>query len=73
MQKTNIAYVSFLMTINHLFLGKQHLKMTASDFATFKQLQTSIFCNAFLGDPNNAAKFQFLMHTKIIKISFFPI
>jgi len=55
------------------FLGKQHLKMTASDFVTFKQLQTSIFCNAFLGDPNNAAKFQFLMHTKIIKFSFFPI
>ena len=53
------------------FLGKQHLKMTALDFVTFKQLQTSIFCNAFLGDPNNAAKFQFLMHTKIIKISFF--
>ena len=55
------------------FLGKQHLKMTALDFVTFKQLQTSIFCNAFLGDPNNAAKFQFLMHTKIIKSSFFPI
>ena len=53
------------------FLGKQHFKMTALDFVIFKQLQTSIFCNAFLGDPNNAAKFQFLMHTKIIKISFF--
>ena len=53
------------------FLGKQHLKMTASDFATFEQLQTSIFCSAFLGDPNNAAKFQFLMHMKIIKFSFF--
>jgi len=52
------------------FLGKQHLKMTASDFATFKHLQTIIFCNAFLGD---AAKFKFLMHTKIIKFSFFPI
>ena len=53
------------------FLGKQHLKMTASDFATFKQLQTSIFCNAFLGDPNNAAKFQFLMQTKLLNSVFF--
>ena len=41
------------------FLGKQHLKMTASDFATFKQLQTSIFCNAFLGDPTMQQNFNF--------------
>ena len=53
------------------FLGKQHLKMTVLDFVTFKQLQTSIFCNAFLGDPKNAAKFQFLMCTELLNFSFF--